>query len=180
MDLDPVMRQTPEQSSTQTPVAKVRYPAVWKRLIADLVDSTFLDFCAAFMTAVAMGALYWMRVLLKMDADLNQSLFFKDLESNLILGVILFFRGVLSLGYYTWGHFRYGTTLGKRFFRIAVISTLPGQSLSLRQSLFRTLNYLTSYLPFCGGFLLAIFHPQKKALHDLLADTVSVIREPAK
>jgi uncharacterized RDD family membrane protein YckC len=42
------------------------------------------------------------------------------------------------------------------------------------------LGYTVSYLIIGCGFFMAAFHPQKKALHDLLAGTVSVVRNKAK
>lgn len=91
----------------------------------------------------------------------------------------LLFYGVYScvaFPYYVWGHFRYGTTLGKKPFGIYVVSAADQGRLTLSQSIIRTAGYVLSSLPFACGYLMAAFHPRKQALHDLIAGTVSRYR----
>lgn len=157
-------------------VHQTRYPGFIKRAVADMVDSLVLDLAVVFLAAVFLGAFYWVGVLTHAITDVNADSFFKVLDSNWILALVVFLRGALSLFYYTWGHFRYGTTPGKWIFKIYVVSLEGLRPLTLQQSFVRTMSYLASYATFCCGFVMVIFNPQKRALHDLLAKTVSILR----
>ena len=47
----------------------------------------------------------------------------------------------------------------------------------MKQSVVRTVGYALSYAPLGAGFLMAAIHPEKRALHDLIAGTVSITKE---
>lgn len=64
-------------------------------------------------------------------------------------------------------------TPGKRIMGIRV-TTVDGQTLSLKRSLVRTLVSSVSGLLFALGHLAAFFTEKKQALHDMLADSVVV------
>lgn len=149
-----------------------RYAGFWIRWIAWLIDSTLLTLASWILELTLLGAVYGLMVVLGRDEG---SAGFFDAFSPLFLQV--FNAGIyacLAFPYYTWGHFKYGTTLGKRPFRIRVVNASDLRPLTLKQSIFRTLGYVVSYLPFACGYLMAALQPRKQALHDLLAGTVSV------
>ena len=85
-----------------------------------------------------------------------------------------------SIGLAYWYYCRYqvrtGTTFGKRIFGIYVVDRNTGEFLSHKQALIRLVGYIGSYLMLGCGFLMAAFHPEKRAFHDLVAGTVSVRR----
>jgi uncharacterized RDD family membrane protein YckC len=83
---------------------------------------------------------------------------------------------LMAFPYYTWGHYRYGMTLGKRPFRIYVVNEKDHLAISLKQAVIRSLGYVVSYLPLAGGYLMAALHPEHRALHDLMAGTVSIYK----
>ena len=62
-------------------------------------------------------------------------------------------------------------TIGKRAFGIYVATT-DGERIGYGRSFARLVCYVISAIPFYVGFLVAAFHPQKRALHDLIAGTV--------
>lgn len=67
-----------------------------------------------------------------------------------------------------------GQTPGKMLLRIRVL-TKDQQPLTLGKAVLRTLGYFISGSLLLGlGFLMIIFHPQKRAFHDLLAGTVVI------
>nr|WP_169307909.1 RDD family protein [Allomeiothermus silvanus] len=73
-----------------------------------------------------------------------------------------------------------GQTLGKRLMGIKVINAqgrAPGYGpAAMREVLGKILSALPLYL----GYLVAVFHPEKRALHDLIGGTwVVVARSPA-
>jgi uncharacterized RDD family membrane protein YckC len=81
----------------------------------------------------------------------------------------------VSIPYYIGFHWRYGWTPGKRVFRIRVIREIDDGSLSLGRSTGRYFAQILSALPFGAGYLMAAWNPKKKALHDIIAGTVSII-----
>jgi uncharacterized RDD family membrane protein YckC len=87
---------------------------------------------------------------------------------------------ILSLGlcyvYYVEIPMRRKTTIGKKIFGIYVLDARTGNLFTRKQAIIRLCSYLLSYAIVGCGFLMAAFHPQKRALHDLIAGTVSVRR----
>jgi uncharacterized RDD family membrane protein YckC len=88
---------------------------------------------------------------------------------------------VISLGlcyvYYVIIPMKRRTTLGKQIFGIYVVDEATGELFTKKQAIIRMCSYLISYATVGCGFLMAAFHPQKKALHDVFAGTVSVRRK---
>ena len=82
----------------------------------------------------------------------------------------------LSFPYYVIGHMKYGTTFAKRLFRIYVVNQGDLGALTMRQSIVRYLAYFVSALPLGAGYTMAGFHPEKRALHDLIAGTSCIRR----
>jgi uncharacterized RDD family membrane protein YckC len=153
---------------------QVRYAGFWIRAVADFLDSIVLDLATCLVALMALGGVYWMRILFfpleKLESPLDL------LDPFLLQFILVCVRVVLSLFYYTLGTYWYGTTLGKRFFKVYVVSFPHFQAIGWKQSLIRFLGYGVSYLPFFGGFLMVAFHPHKRGLHDLIAGTVSIIK----
>jgi uncharacterized RDD family membrane protein YckC len=70
-----------------------------------------------------------------------------------------------------------GQTLGKRIFRIRVVSLVHPQ-LTLWQSIERALGYGASMLGGGFGFLQYFVHPNRCCVHDRIAETI-VVKDPA-
>ena len=71
-----------------------------------------------------------------------------------------------------------GGTVGKRLMGLAVVRK-DGRPLGPLRALVRGLGYLLSTPFFNFGFLIALFHPESRALHDLLSGSL-VIESRAK
>jgi uncharacterized RDD family membrane protein YckC len=157
---------------------ETQHAGFWIRAIADCFDSILLDLVAALTCLIVLGAVYWVKVLFHApDVDQTSSLLNQIGPFALqILFVVI--RVSLSVVYFTYATYVYGTTLAKRLFRIYVVTADQGDPLTLKQSLTRCLAYTVSYAPLGAGFLMAAFQPEKRALHDLLAGTLSVVRQP--
>lgn len=69
----------------------------------------------------------------------------------------------------TIGWSRFGTTPGKKLLGLVVCDVSGTVGLPLGRAIVRWLGYLVSALPLGAGFLVALFGPQKRALHDLMA-----------
>lgn len=89
---------------------------------------------------------------------------------------ILLWIGTYVL-YFTFFHVVGGQTPAKRLVCLKVVS-MDGEPLSVRQALLRTVGYFFSsgFLGF--GFLMAVLHPRRRALHDLLSGTIVVVAPP--
>ena len=136
------------------------YAGFWIRFLAHVIDFVLIN-------AVELALEYGV------STPLNFSSF-----SQQILGVVLTVG--LSYWYYCVFQVRHGQTIGKRLFSIYVVDENTGAFLNRKQAVIRLVGYLLSYAIIGCGFLMAAFHPQKRALHDLLAGTVSVRRPKSK
>jgi len=77
----------------------------------------------------------------------------------------------LFFTYFTFFMAYGGQTPGKILFRMRVL-TKDLQPLTWRQAFLRTIGYfISSFLLLGLGFVVMIFHPQKRAIHDLIAGT---------
>ncbi|HAH07182.1 MAG TPA: hypothetical protein DCM05_11790 [Elusimicrobia bacterium] len=70
-----------------------------------------------------------------------------------------------------------GATVGKRLLGLRVVRP-DGSKLGLGRSVVRALGYLAGMPLFNLGFVWALFHPESRAWHDLLAATIVVEAEP--
>jgi uncharacterized RDD family membrane protein YckC len=130
----------------------------WWRSLAHLVDSILLN-------------------VLALGFDWVYSAATGSKDSSLTVQIVSAGFYVITAGiYFTVGHSRYGTTLGKRLCRIEVLDSKTGKFPSLERSLARYCAYLVSYLPFGAGFVMAGLQPDKRALHELITGTYSVRR----
>ncbi|MGE0614967.1 MAG: RDD family protein [Bacteriovoracia bacterium] len=92
---------------------------------------------------------------------------------------ILIFYLIVAMAYYSYAHSRWGTTLGKYPFKIYVVDADTGKFPSLGRSCVRTVGYFVSSALMGIGYLMALFHPRKQALHDVMANTLAV-RRPSR
>ena len=133
---------------------KTEYAGFWIRLWAHLIDFILLN-----LVEVALE--YAISLPLGLSSVTQQ-----------IVGVFLSLA--LCYFYYVEIPMRKGTTIGKNVFDIYVLDYQTGQPFSRKQATGRMFSYLLSYAIVGCGFLMAAFHPEKRALHDLIAGTVSV------
>jgi uncharacterized RDD family membrane protein YckC len=69
-----------------------------------------------------------------------------------------------------------GATVGKKLMGLRVVKK-DGEKLGVVGAVLRTIGYAIS-TPFCSfGFVVALFHPESRALHDLLSGSLVVERE---
>jgi len=77
----------------------------------------------------------------------------------------------IVLLYYAIAESSKGATRGKSIMGISV-SDLEGQPISFFRAILRNLGKLVSALPLCGGYIMAFFTGQNRALHDLISGTM--------
>lgn len=66
---------------------------------------------------------------------------------------------------------RWGATPGKRVFKIRVVDSRHLKPVGWGRALFRAVAWIPSYLPFCMGLALALLHPERRGVPDLIAGT---------
>jgi len=69
-----------------------------------------------------------------------------------------------------------GATPGKKLLKIHVVDAKSFDEINNKQAIIRYISYIASSLPLGIGFFMVAFHKKKRALHDILADTVVIYR----
>lgn len=161
-----VMSSQASQSTQSSQVVKIRFGGFWVRLAAFFVDSIivgliafpasiFLGFLGAALTAASLGA---------------------------IDGSTLAYIAGLSLGalYHVITLKAYGATVGKMMVGLKVVAD-DGTPLSLNQIIVReVLGKFVSNLTFGIGYLMMAFTGKKQALHDKMAHSIVIYKNPNK
>lgn len=148
----------------------IHYAGFARRALADCVDSLFLNIVTCLVVFMTFGLYTW---------GLNFQLWngIGALSSLSVQLSLVAIRFLLSLVYFTWGTFRFGTTLGKALVRVSVVSVDSHSRISFQASFIRFLAYGLSYMPLGAGFLMVAFQPEKRGLHDLAARTVTIVQD---
>jgi uncharacterized RDD family membrane protein YckC len=160
--------------STETEMGKERvYAGFWVRLIATLVDDVIVMVASTALAFLGLGIVY---LVLRPAGSFGEAF-----SGGFIQAVNIAAMVCVSIPYYIGFHWRFGWTPGKRLFSIRVVradSPDPWSSaggLSFGVSATRYFSQALSALPFGAGYLMVVFNPKKRALHDYIAGTVSVI-----
>lgn len=151
----------------------VKFAGFWIRSIAYILDTILLSLVGWVLEAVLFGP---------QNATLFGGMIGVDVFPEgwmswdpLYLQIfVLSIHVTVSCVYYTVGHRRFATTLGKWCLGIYVLDAKTRGFMSVSQALIRTFASILSIIPVGAGYLMVIFQPEKRALHDLLAGTVSV------
>lgn len=174
------METTIENPQTSAVVAEttVRYVGFWMRLVADILDSLILSAGSWFLEMVILGVIHWTRVLFLSAENRATMPGFSDAFTPLTLQIVnMGLYALIAFPYTVYSHYYWGATPAKRLFRIQVVDFETMKPVTMRQSVIRCLSLIVSYLPLAAGYLMVGLHPQKRALHDLIAGTVSIYRK---
>ena len=143
----------------------LRYASFETRLVAFVLDVIVLF--SVFLLFIAVAGL---QLLLRSDfgdVDPPDSAFY--LAAIILLIYFLLFFPLYFLALWVWR----GQTVGKMAMAIKVVRR-DGHPLGVGTALLRLVGYLFSALLLFAGFLMIAFDPQRRALHDRLADTLVV------
>lgn len=154
----------------------VRYAGFWLRFLAHCIDGSAISFVAVVSSFVLLGAAYWTRAFFNLDYGnvlLPLSAGFDPLALQALIWVVYV---LVAFPYYVWSHYRWGATLGKTALQLRVVDADGESPLTWSQSVVRTAAYVISWF-FMIGFVIAAVHPRKRALHDLIAGTLVVVRK---
>jgi uncharacterized RDD family membrane protein YckC len=146
-----------------------QYAGFWIRAVASIIDDVIVMVVALGLTVLALYAIF--------QVTHPAATFGEAFTGGFIQTVNFAAMSFISIPYYIGFHWRFGWTPGKRIFRIRVIREIDDGALSLGRSTARYFAQILSALPFGAGYLMAVFNHKKKALHDSIAGTVSIIEK---
>jgi uncharacterized RDD family membrane protein YckC len=129
------------------------------------------DFLAAFLLFLGI-LIFGARLLAYLGVlDPNTNLILKfDLKHWYSLAFLVLYFGLFT-------YFCNGKTPGKWLFKIRVVS-LTHERLSLWHSIERALGYGASILELGFGFFQYFIHPNKRTVHDRIAETIVIKENP--
>ena len=159
--------------------SQVRYAGFWIRFIASFLDTIFLALPVGIVIYFLSGGEWF---------DLNQY------QQNIQMAIaanphamdnqpqtsftweLIFEISVLVVTVIFWDKWR-GATPGKKFVHIKVVDAKTFDDVTNKQAITRSLGYIPSTLLFGIGFFMVAFRKDKRALHDLLANTTVIYEE---
>ncbi len=147
--------ELPEEAATES---AIRPAGFWIRLVALIVDQVLL-----FVV---------IRIVLLVNGD-QQSTWVADLGPGLEVIDLLWDIAMplaLEAVYFTVAIGTWGRTVGKALLQIKVVRA-DGSNVSIVRAFGRYLAYLLNGLTFGFSFLVIALSPQKRGLHDYIADT---------
>ena len=146
---------------------EVIYAGFWKRVAAYLIDSMVAGFASAIVGGVIGGLLG--ATLLGSDGLAGREGTFMGVQLLVLLIEVL-----ISLAYYAGMHSSSSmATLGKMAVGIKVVRS-NGERISFLRGVGRFFAMFVSMLILYIGFFMAGFTERKRALHDMLCDTLVV------
>lgn len=152
------------------PVSEIKYAGFWIRYVASIIDgfATFiLGMIIGFVIGIFIGIV---AAIAKLPIDSKSPAF-----------VILFYGLGISIG---WGYYilmthKFQATLGKMALGLEVRSEEGGKATLGKIILRETVGKILSLITFYIGYIMAGFTDKKQALHDMVASTVVVYKDPS-
>jgi uncharacterized RDD family membrane protein YckC len=144
-------------------VSKKSRPAgFWIRFIATIIDGVVI----AIPTAIIGGIMGMVMSLVFHAGSVPLPFLIFSQGISMAIGVLI------SLSYYTYFYQSTGSTLGKKVFQLKVVDATTGNLLTFKQVFLREfVGKILSSLTFMIGYIMAGLRSDKRALHDLVADT---------
>lgn len=147
------------QNQMQIPLKKLKIPVVyggfWRRVLAFIIDTFILEFVSGLLSLP----------------------FFKG-DFGALSPIMGFFITFLSFFYFTlMQSSSYRATVGSMTLGLVVVSK-DFHQLSWGRAVLRYLLNFLNIFTFGLSYLLIAFHPKKKGIHDLLAKTAVIFKDP--
>jgi uncharacterized RDD family membrane protein YckC len=158
---------------------EVRYASFWVRFVASFLDTLFLALPVGIVIYFLSDgnwfdfAQYQQNIQMAMSGNPHA---LQHQPHTSLSWELLFEFSVLVITIIFWDKWR-GATPGKKLLHVRVVDAKTFQDITNKQAITRSLGYIPSTLLFGIGFLMVAFRKDKRALHDLLADTVVIYTE---
>lgn len=146
-----------------------KYAGFWIRTAASIIDEIIVTIGAMILAYFAMAVVYFV--------TRPEGTFAEAFTGTQIQFIQLAASLFLAVPYHIGFHWKQGATPGKRMLKIVVRDYQTGGKITFSQSVWRYSWQILSALPFGAGYLMAAFHPKKRALHEHLSGTVSLMVE---
>ncbi|MBA1438372.1 MAG: RDD family protein [Epsilonproteobacteria bacterium] len=154
-------------------MSNVQYAGFWIRFVASLLDTFLLALPVGIVIYFLSGgewfdfAQYQQNLQLALSGDPNA---LQNQPTTSFRWELVFELAVLAVTVLFWEKFK-GATPGKKMVGIRIVDAKTFQDISNKQAITRSLGYIPSTLLFGLGFLMVLLRKDKRALHDILADT---------
>ncbi|WP_457746571.1 RDD family protein [Sulfurimonas sp.] len=158
---------------------EVRYAGFWIRFIASFLDTLFLALPVGILIYFLSSghwfdlAQYQQNIQLAMSGNIHA---LEHQPHTSLTWELIFEISVLVVTMIFWKQWR-GATPGKKFVHIKIVDAKTHKDISNKQAITRSLGYIPSILLLCVGFFMVALRKDKRALHDLLADTIVIYQE---
>lgn len=157
----------------------IRYAGFWVRFLAAWIDTAVLIVPLALVVYIVSGGAWldFSNVSESMTyAQQGQTLAaLQSMPKASMKWELLFELAIAGVTILFWKKFS-GATPGKKLLGIHVVDAKTLQEINNKQAIIRYIGYIISTLPFAFGFLMVGFRKDKRALHDLLAETVVIYK----
>ena len=170
----------------QAPIPEIKYASFLRRLGAQLIDSFITGFIG-WLLGVVVGAIWGFSYAQNILAsgsfpDPNSTQLQNEFNSGMMDVQFFLTIGMIILFWFYYAGFESSSlqgTPGKRILGIKV-TDLYGERITFGIATGRYMAEAISGIILCIGYLMAAFTARKQALHDLIAGTLVVVREPSQ
>lgn len=168
-----------ELSNIQNSTLNIHYAGFWVRFLASWIDTAVLIVPIGLIVYLLSGG-SWLdfsqlsqsialaqnsEMVAALQAMPEASMKWEPLFELLIAGVTILF----------WKRWA-GATPGKKLLGIHVVDAASYEDINNKQAIIRYIGYIISTIPLGAGFLMVGLRKDKRALHDLLAETVVIYK----
>lgn len=168
-----------EPFNIQNAKSNIRFAGFWVRFLATWIDTAVLIVPLGFIVYLLSGG-QWLDF-----SDFSHSLNVAQ-EGNMLAALqsmphanlqweSLFELTIAAVTIFFWKRWA-GATPGKKMLGIHVVDAETYNEINNKQAIIRYIGYIISTIPLAVGFLMVAFRKDKRALHDLLAETVVIYR----
>lgn len=155
----------------------------WVRFLASLIDTLLLAVPLGLVVYLLSGGA-WLdtsavqqSVLLAQQGDAMRAL--ESSRSVQLQWELLFELLMAAVIIFFWKRWA-GATPGKRMLGIYVVDAKTFGEINNAQAVVRYIGYIASTMVLMIGFIMVAFRKDKRALHDLMADTMVIHAPPGK
>ena len=157
----------------------VRYAGFWIRVWASLIDTIVLALPLGIIVYVLSGGEWFdfsqmqRSIAFAQNGEvLNALQSSKATQMKWEMVFELLMAAVIILFWKRWA----GATPGKKMLGIHVVDLKTHQAINNKQAIIRYIGYLASTLILLMGFFMVAFRKDKRALHDLMAETIVIYK----
>lgn len=159
---------------------EVRYAGFWIRFLASFLDTLFLALPVAVLIYFLSDgnwfdfAQYKQNIQYAMSGNASKAL--AEQPQLSLKWELLFEISVLLVTILFWRRWK-GATPGKKFVHIKIVDFKTLEDINNKQAITRSFGYIISTFILLIGFFMVAFRKDKRAFHDLLADTLVIYDE---